>query len=303
LRRLPKRANRPAPWGVRLASPEGLPPLATRPSLHGLLGGLLLICLLAPGEGCSAIGAKPSNLRDWSPDQALMPYAQISGDLVRVYDIRNCKYLAADSYVVDYYDKTYDLRTLQTVDFIVVPFRGMPALAHTMLSFGFEGNDYLAMSVEIRREKGETYEFLRGILNQYELMYVLGDERDLVKLRTNYRGDDVYLYHAHATPEQARALFVDVMERVNQLHEKPEFYNTFTNNCTTNLMHHVNDLAPGKVPYKLGVLLPGYSDRLAYSLGLLEPNGSFAETRHRAQISELARQYADAPDFSARIRR
>lgn len=265
--------------------------------------GLVLICTLLPGGACSLIGGKPSNLRDWSPDQGVLPYAEVFGDLVHVHNVRDCKYLTADSYVVDYYDKTYDLRALRTVDFIVVPFRGMPALAHTMLSFGFDGEEYLAVSVEIRREKGEKYEFLRGILNQYELMYVLGDERDLVKLRSNYRGDDVYLYHTRATPEQARAFFLDVAQRVNQLRDQPEFYNTFTNNCTTNLMHHVNDLAPGKVPYRLGILFPGYSDRLCYSLGLLEPAGSFAETRRRAWVSDVARQSAEAPDFSARIRR
>jgi hypothetical protein len=274
-----------------------------RTPVRGFVGGLLLICTLAPAGGCSVLGYRPSNLRDWSPDQAVLAYAETSGDLVQVHNVRNCKYVTADSYVVEYYDKTYDLRALQTVEFIVVPFSNMPALAHTMLSFGFDGDEHVAVSVEIRREKGETYQFLGGITDQYELMYVVGDERDLVKLRTNYRGDDVYLYRAKATPEQARALFVDVMRRVNQLHDDPEFYNSFTNNCTTNLMRHVNDLVPGKVPYRLGVLLPGYSDRLAFGLGLLEPHGNFAETRRRARISDVAREVADAPDFSTRIRR
>jgi hypothetical protein len=258
---------------------------------------------VAPLAGCAALGHRPSNLRDWSPDQAVLPYAEIHGDLVHVHNIRNCKYLTADSYVLDYYDKTFDVNRLETVDFIVVPFRGMPSLAHTMLSFGFDNGEYLAVSVEIRRQKGETYELLKGMLDHYELMYVVADERDVVRLRTNYRGDDVYLYRAKATPEQARLLFLDVMRRVDQLAVRPEFYNAFTNNCTTNIVRHINHVAPGKVPFSLKILLTGHSDRLAYDLGLLETEGTFAEARRRASVSAVARQNADAPDFSERIRR
>ena len=258
---------------------------------------------VAPMAGCAALGHRPSNLRDWSPDQAVLPYVQIDGDAVHVHHVRNCKYLTADSYVLDYYDKTFDANRLETVDFIVVPFRGMPSLAHTMLSFGFDNGEYLAVSVEIRRVKGESYELLKGMMNHYELMYVVADERDVVKLRTNYRGDDVYLYRAKATPEQARTLFVDVMRRVNHLAEKPEFYNVFTNNCTTNIVEHINHVAPGKVPFSLKILLTGHSDRLAYDLGLLDTEGSFAEARRQSNVSAVARQNTDVPDFSELIRR
>ncbi len=273
----------------------------------GLLARLAVWWLLTgPLLGCAALGHLPSNYRTWSPDQALLPYAEINGDIVHVYNIRNSTYLDQDTYVLNHYDKTYDLSKLQSVDFLVVPFRGTPSLAHTMLSFGFDDGDHLAVSVEIRREQGEKYELLKSMLNQYELMYVVADERDVLKLRTNYRGDDVYLYRARATPEQARMLFVDVMERVDKLAASPEFYNVFTNNCTTNLVQHINHVSPGKVPYQpysLKILLTGHSDRLAYDLGLLDTTLPFDEARRRAQVSNLARQYATAPDFSERIRR
>lgn len=262
--------------------------------------------LAASLAGCAAVGLRPSNVRSWSADQALLCYAEINGDIAHVRNIRNCTYIDQDSYVLNYYDKTYDLSRLQSVDFFVVPFRDMPNLAHTMLSFGFDDGEHLAVSVEIRRERGEKYGVLKSMLNQYELMYVVADERDVVKLRTNYRGDDVYLYRARATPEQARMLFVDVMERVNKLAASPEFYNVFTNNCTTNVVNHINHVAPGKVPYKpysLKMLLTGHSDRLAYDLGLLDTALPFDEARRRAQVSPLARQFATAPDFSERIRR
>jgi len=233
----------------------------------------------------------------------VLPYAEVNGDIVHVRNVRNCTYLTADSYVPGYYDKTFDLSKLRTVDFIVVPFQATPTLAHTMLSFGFDDGEYLAVSVEVRREKGETYGALKGVLNRYELMYVVADERDVVKLRSNHRGDDVYLYRGRATPEQARMLFVDVMERVNHLAARPEFYNTLTNNCTTNLVQHINHVSPGKVRNGPRLLLTGHSDRLAYDLGLLDTSLKFEEARRQANISALARQCGDCLDFSARIRR
>jgi len=257
----------------------------------------LLIVLMA---GCKVW--RPSNDRLWSADQAVLPYAEIDGNRVTIHNIRNCKYRSETDYTVEHYDRTFDLSELETVDFIVVPFAEAPQLAHTMLSFGFGGRDYLACSVEIRKEMGETYSPIKGMLRQYELMYVLGDERDLVLLRTNHRLSEVYLYRSRATPQQARDLFLDVLARVNKLYEQPEFYNALTNNCTTNIVQHVNRLAPGRVPYGLAVLLPGYSDRYAYDLGLLDTDASFEETRARAKINMAAWLYRDAPDFSVRIR-
>ncbi|MBN2218041.1 MAG: DUF4105 domain-containing protein [Pirellulales bacterium] len=245
----------------------------------------------------------PSNDRDWSPEQAVMARAEFVGDRVRIRDIRNFRHTGDGRYDVDYYDKTFRLGDIRTVDFLVVPFASSPDLAHTMLSFGFEGDEYVAVSVEARRERGETYDPVRGMLDGFELIYVVGDERDLVQLRTNIWLDDVHLYRTQASPEQARRLFVDVMNRVNQLAERPEFYNTVTNNCTTNIVAHVNRIMPGSIPLDRRILLNGRSDRLAYDLGLLLADGSFDELKAKARINYLAYQYRDAPNFSALIRR
>ena len=171
---------------------------------------------------------------------------------------------------------------MTTVDFIVVPFNETPTLGHTMLSFGFEGGDHLAVSVEIRRERGEAFSAIKGFFQQYEIMYVVADERDVIEKRVNCDLSDVFLYRSTATPQQARALFKDVMRRVNKLAREPEFYDTLTNNCTTNIRAYINHLKPDEVPYDYRVLLPGYSDRLAYDLGLIERHGSYEETRLRA---------------------
>src|SRR4029079_15705505 len=130
----------------------------------------------------------------------------------------------------------YDLKKLKTVDFVVIPFADSRAIAHTMLSFGFDGDEYVVVSAEVRLQKGEAYNAAVGLFGQFELMYVVADEHDLLPVRPEFRGVDVLLYHTTATPAQARALFLDVMKRVNQLHDHPEFYDTLRNNCTTNIV-------------------------------------------------------------------
>jgi hypothetical protein len=156
--------------------------------------------------------------------------------------------------------------------------------------------------MEIRREQGEKYSPLAGFMRQYELLYLIGDERDLIQLRTIHRLDDVYVYRTRATPQQARMLFVDMLHRANKLTREPEFYNTLTNNCTTNVVNHINKLWPNRLAYNVQLVLPGYSDRMAYNLGLLDTVKSFEETRAAARVNQLAYIHRDSPDFSARIR-
>lgn len=256
--------------------------------------------------GCAGVvpsnPLKPSNDRDWSPDLAVVPHARFRGEYVDVYNIRNCSYFSEGVYTLDSYHKTFDLRELDSVDFFVVPFRSAPNLAHTMLSFGFAGRDYLSISVEARFQKGEAYSPLSGVMRQFELMYVIADERDVVRLRTRHRDVDVYRYQAQVEPEKARALLVDMLRRANKLAIEPEFYDTLTNNCTTNIVRHVNAITPNKIPWSPDVLLPGRSDRLAYRLGLLDSSVPFEQLKARARINDLAEQYYDAPDFSRRIR-
>jgi hypothetical protein len=244
----------------------------------------------------------PSNHRRWEPYLAVLPYAELQGQQLTVRNIRNCKYLSENDYIVRHYDKTFDLSRLEAVDFLVVPFKDAPSLAHTMLSFGFGGNDYLAVSVEARMEEGQSYSPIKGLMRQYELMYVVADERDVIPLRTEHRDVEVYLYRTRATPEQARMLLLDMMARVNKLAVEPEFYDTFTNNCTTNIVSHINRMAPGKIGPNVGVLLPGLSDRLAYDLGLLDTTDTFERTKQRALVNRRANRYVAAADFSAKIR-
>ncbi len=264
-------------------------------------------CALA--AGCSSVESRlaPSHFRDWRPEQAVLPNVEFHGDQVTVHNVRNCKYFANDVYMVDYYDKTIDLNRLRGVDFIVVPFKAMPALAHVMISFEIADpsgvRDHLAVSVETRKQRDQQYNPVKGSVREYELMYVVADEKDVIQFRTNYNGEDVYLYHTVAGPEDSRALLVDVLQRVNQIAATPEFYNTLTNNCTSNIVRHVNRIRPNRIVADYRVLLPGYSDALAYDEGLIERHGTFAETKKQAYVNPIAQRYAGREDFSELIRR
>jgi len=259
--------------------------------------------MLIVGYFVFSLIVQPSLDRDWNVDQALLARTTFTGDTVLIANIRNINYRSTSDYDVRYYDKTFDLNKLESVWYMVEPFKGYGAgAAHTLLSFGFEGGDYVAVSVEIRKEKGESFSALKGLLRQYELVYIVADERDVIKLRANYRHDEVFLYPVQTTKEKMRQLFVSMLERANQLGVDPEFYNTLTSTCTTNIVSHINELSPGRVPFSLKVLMPAYSDELAYELGLLDTSKTFEQLRQEHHINERALQYADDPLFSARIR-
>jgi len=247
---------------------------------------------------------QPSNVGDWSADQAILPYVELRGNIATVHAIRNFTYRSTTEFTPDYYDAEYDLEKLQRVYFVVEPFSGYKGAAHTFLSFEFEDGRFLAASVEIRKEKGETFKALKGLFKQYELMYVLADERDVLKLRSNYRNDEVYVYPIATRKEHIKETLLSIFRRVNRLHDEPEFYNTLTNNCATNLARHVNEVVPRRVPWNLTLLFPAEADRYVFDLGLIDTElTDFNKVRQAYHVNDLALDFADDPEFSLRIRR
>jgi len=248
---------------------------------------------------------RPSNERDWAPEHARLPRAEFDGDLVRVHDVRDFRQAPDGSVARRYADRIYDLGRLETLWYALAVFdgEGWRGPAHGFFSFGFAGGECVAISVEARKEVGETYSWWRGLFRKYELIYVVGDERDLLLTRAVHRPDVVYLFPVAATPEKIRELFVDMLARANALRETPEFYNTLTDNCTSRLRDHVNAIAPGRIPPSWKTALPGYSDELMESLGLLNSALPLEEARRRYMINDRARRHANAADFSQAIRR
>lgn len=243
-----------------------------------------------------------SNGRKWQPDVAVLPYASIQGDRVTIHNIRSLQYRTEADYEVRHYDKTFDLDRLDAVDLLAVYWMG-DAIAHVMISFGFQEKDFVTFSIETRKEQGEGYSTLKGFFKQYELTYVVGDERDLVRVRTDYRNppEDVYLYRLKMSPENARRFFMEYLRQINSMKETPEWYNTLTTNCTTNVVRHVRAFG-GQARYTWKVLLSGYAPQYAYELGALDTTIPFEELRRRSHINPKSRAVGDAPDFSAKIR-
>ena len=245
---------------------------------------------------------KPSNDREWQPDVARLPYAHIDGNRVTVHNIRNCDYRSETDYTARYYDQTFDVLKLDTIDLYLVNW-GIKYISHTMISFGFQGNQYLCISIETRKEIGEAYSTIKGFFRQYELMYVVADERDLVRLRTNYRKDEtVYLYRLNGERKVFREIFLDYTRYINRLKIQPEWYNALTGNCTTQIRGHTRPYT-GKTKWDWRILLNGWLDEMAYENGLLNQSLPLEDLREKSIINERAKTLDQHPDFSILIRR
>jgi hypothetical protein len=248
-------------------------------------------------------GVKPGQDRDWIPDHRVPATAELRGDSVVIRNLRDFRYTAGGEAEERYDERAYDLGELTGVSYVLVPFsRSWRGPAHSFLSFGFADGRHISISVEARREHGETYSLLRGMLKRFELMYVVGDERDLITLRAVKWGDAVHVYPIRATPEQRRSVLLSMLERANALAAQPEFYHTLTNNCTTNILAHVNEIAERRIAFSWRLLLPGYSDAIAFQRGLLDTDLDLDAARQRFNVTERAVRWADAADFSLRIR-
>lgn len=243
----------------------------------------------------------PSNSREWEPDVAKLPYADVYVSSVTLHNIRNCDYRSEREYTVRHYDRGYDLATLKSLDLFFVDW-GLPNIAHTMLSFGFGGDNYVVFSIETRKKKGEEYSSVRGFFKQYELTYVVADEHDVVRLRTNYRkGEDVYLYRLGASPEFIRKVFLDYLGSVNRLKARPQWYNALTANCTTDIWKHIAPFYPA-AKFDWRILASGHVDEMAYELGVLDQTFPFRELKARSLINERGRA-AGGKAFPGAIRR
>jgi hypothetical protein len=248
-------------------------------------------------------GIEPSNDRNWKPEVARLPGAVLDGDQITVRNIRNFEYRTEVDFTEAYYDKTFDLSRLESVD-VIASYWGSPAIAHMFVSFGFGANGQLAISIERRDEIGESYSTIKGLFKQYELFYVVADERDVIRLRTNVRRDppeDVHIYRLKGPIENARRLFLEYVKKIDSLATHPEFYNTVATNCTGNIWLH-SQVNPGSVPYSWKILLSGYVPEYLYEQGKLDSSLPFPELQRQSRVNAAAQAADQATDFSRRIR-
>lgn len=245
---------------------------------------------------------RPSNDRNWIPDQARMPVVRFDGDQVHIENFRYATYRTGDDADVRWLDRSYDLEGIESVDFLVTAFASWRGPAHTFLTFGFQDGRHVAISVEARKEQGEAYSAVQGLFKRYEVMYVVGDERDLVGLRINVHKDPTYLFPIKASKERIREMFVSMLERADQLGREPEFYNTVTSTCTTNIVGHLEHVRRESLGFDVRLLFPGYSDRLAVDLGLIDFDGDLEQARDRFRIAGPVPITEDGPGWSKKIR-
>jgi hypothetical protein len=229
-----------------------------------------------------------------------MPRASIDGDRVKISGFRNFEYRSLEDFTVRHEEREYDLSHLTSLDFYV-SYWAVGPVGHTFVSFNFDNADPLCISIETRPEEGEGFSPIASLFKQFELIYVVGDERDIVGVRTNHREEDVFLYRIRIQATTAREFLKIYLERVNELADQPEFYHLLSNSCTINIVRYANRL--GRVGrLDINHLLNGFIDQYLYSAGMIETNLPFEELRRRAHINEPARKADGLPDFAHRIR-
>jgi hypothetical protein len=242
---------------------------------------------------------RPSNDRDWVKDMKVLSSAQVKDNIVALDNVRDNNYRSTTDYDVKYYQGIYDIKKLKKVYLITDPFGRLAS--HTMLSFEFFDGQRVVMSVEIRKEVGEVFENFKGMFRGYELYFVWANEKDVIKLRTSYRLDNVYMYELDMAEENVQKLFLEAIRRTNELRDKSEFYNLLANNCTTNIAKMLQEVYDKPIIVDWRYLAPAYAEGLSMKYGLIK-GMDIEEVRKNHNISEVARKCGDCASFSEMIR-
>ncbi|VAX04032.1 hypothetical protein MNBD_ALPHA03-815 [hydrothermal vent metagenome] len=264
---------------------------------------LVLLVVVAIGIAIFLIFTNPSLSRDWSPDQALMPSVDfINEKRVRVKNIRNINYRTTRDYDLDYYDKEFDLDEVISAWLAISPFGG-PGAAHAFLSFGLKDGSFIAVSIEIRRKKGQRFSPVKAFMRQFEIMYVIADETDVIRVRTNCVKYTVRLFPVQTEKALIQQVFLDVLKRADKLGKDPEFYNTVWNNCTTNIIRHTRRFSQKPIPFwNIRYLLPDSLDKIAYRLNIIDTHLSYDAAREHFDITKYAQATKPDDNFSTAIR-
>jgi hypothetical protein len=262
--------------------------------LGAVFGGFALVL-------CWWLTLRPTNDQSWQPDVAQLAWAEIDGDEVKVHNVRNCDYRTETDFTPRWETRTVRLSQITGID-LAITYWGSPWIAHPIVSFRFADALPLCFSIETRKATGQSYSALRGLYRQYTLIYVVADERDSIRVRSNYRrGEDVYLYRTMVSLEHARSRFLEYVNTINTLRKHPRWYNALTSNCTTNIrtQRSINE----RLPWDWRMLLNGKGDEMLYERHAIATGGlPFAELKQRSLINQRARAADQDPDFSRRIR-
>lgn len=305
-------------WGAAalgFQAPGGAPGRTALALLWTLLTLALLVAVWR-GHAAAALGGfalafcavllwwhalQPSNERAWADDVARTATGEVHGGTVTLSGVRNFDWRTNDDFTPRWETRSYELEKVESLDLITSYWSGT-AIAHVLISFGFSDGQHLAFSVEIRRERGEKFNEIGGFFKEFELSIIAADERDIIRVRTNVRGEDDYLYRVRLPRADIRALFLAYIQQMNDLARTPRFYNTITVNCTT-LVYHMVERIVGRLPFGYGLVLSGYLPGYVYSLGGLDTRYTLQQLRTLGRITERARAADRSEEFSREIRR
>jgi hypothetical protein len=265
----------------------------------GRLRGRILALLGFVGITSWWLTLRPTQDADWQPEVATLAYASRDGDRFTVHNIRNFEWRSATDFTPRHDTRDFDLANLRAAD-LFINYWGSPGIVHPIASFDFGPQGHLCFSIEIRPKRGQQFSTLAGLYRQFTLIYIAADERDVVRLRTNYKHEDIYLYRLRFSPDEARVRFIEYIYVLNELYARPAWYNVITHNCTT----AIRALHPSaqQAPWDWRILVNGFLDRMLFERGLLAGDLPFKELRAQALINKRAQEAGDAPDFSQRIR-
>jgi hypothetical protein len=289
----------PAPSLVRTTASLVWAVVAVALAAFGQLGGRILVLLGLAGITCWWLTLRPTQDADWQSQVAILAYAIREGDRITVHNVRDFQYRSATDFTPRYDTRDFDLANLRAAD-LFINYWGSPCIVHPIASFDFGPQGHLCFSIEIRPRRGQKFSTLAGLYRQFTLIYIAANERDVVRLRTNYKHEDIYLYRLRFSPDEARVRFIEYIDVLNELYTRPAWYNAITHNCTT----AIRALHPSaqQAPWDWRILVNGFLDRMLYERGLLAGDLPFMELRAQALINKRAQEAGDAPDFSQRIR-
>jgi hypothetical protein len=300
-------------WGALALHFAGPPSGRTILPVAWLLGTLAILAFVRPfGRKAIAFAMalvvlfawwgtiRPSNDRPWQPDVARPPTGEIVGDTLTIHNVRDFDYRSETDFTEHWETRTYDLSKIDRLDFFM-SYWGSPKIAHTIMSWAFTDGQHVAVSIETRKEIGQTYSPVAGFFRQYELYYVASDERDVIRLRTNYRGEHVYIYPLRTPRDRVKRALLQYVAAMNDLAATPQFYNAGTGNCTTTIRTNVEHMGV-TMPFDWRYLVNGYLNELLYEQNVIDTSRPFAELQKTNLIDERAKAADQDPDFSRRIR-
>jgi hypothetical protein len=247
----------------------------------------------------------PSNERSWVNDNERLATVELEGDTALFRNVRDFNWRTTKDYDERWIDKKVDLREVRKIWFVLEYFSPeRKEMAHTILSYEFEDGSRLACSIEVRKKKGVSYDPLKGVFRTYELIYVWGTERDIIGVRSRCRSrSKTHLFEGVVLgPGNERRMLESYISRTNKLATEPEWYNTITNTCTTNIVNHVNAVYPGRVPWAIGVMMPGLSPKMLLRNNLVKTEVGLSETMFSSLIDELSVEWDRSVDFGDWIR-